>query len=146
MHAQIETVPSDGQVSRWRSFVSTAGKHDTARTCQLDWRSWHQARRSRTLDQYKIRTSARSIIAAVSTTQPTHPLKLQQRATYVMDKDRIKGTAESIKGSIEKNVGKLVGNKKLETEGKIDEAAGNIRNAVGKGKDVIRDAVKVKSK
>ena len=59
-----------------------------------------------------------------------------------MDKDRIKGAAQKIKGSIEKTVGKMVGNKKLETEGKIDVAAGNVRKAVGKAKDAVRDAVK----
>jgi len=59
-----------------------------------------------------------------------------------MDKDRIKGVAQKIKGGVEKRVGKLVGNKNLEAEGKVDEAAGNIRKAVGEGKDVIRDVVK----
>lgn len=63
-----------------------------------------------------------------------------------MDKDRIKGAAQKIKGSIEKTVGKMVGNRKLETDGKIDEAAGNIRKAVGEGKDVVRDAVKNRMK
>lgn len=63
-----------------------------------------------------------------------------------MDKDRIKGAAQKIKGSIEKTVGKMVGNKKLETEGKIDVAAGNVRKAVGEAKDVVRDAVKDRSK
>ena len=59
-----------------------------------------------------------------------------------MDKDRIKGAAEKIKGSIEKTVGKLIGDKNLETKGKIDKATGNVRTAVGEGKDAIRDAVK----
>jgi uncharacterized protein YjbJ (UPF0337 family) len=58
-----------------------------------------------------------------------------------MDKDRIKGAAQKIKGSIEKAVGKLVGNESLETEGRIDEAAGNVRQAVGKAKDDVRDVV-----
>lgn len=59
-----------------------------------------------------------------------------------MDKDRIKGAAQKIRGSIEKTVGKLFGNKSLETDGRIDEAAGNARQAVGKAKDVVRDVVK----
>ncbi len=63
-----------------------------------------------------------------------------------MDKDRLKGAAQKIKGGIEKTVGKLVGNKKLETEGKIDQAAGNVRKAVGEAKDVVRDAVKDRTK
>ncbi len=59
-----------------------------------------------------------------------------------MDKERIKGAAQKIKGSIEKTVGRLVGNKKLETDGKLDEVAGDVRKAVGQAKDVVRDAVK----
>ena len=58
-----------------------------------------------------------------------------------MDKDRIKGAAEKIKGSIEKTVGKLLGNKNLETRGKVDKATGAVRTAVGEGKDAVRDAV-----
>lgn len=56
-----------------------------------------------------------------------------------MDKDRIKGTAQKIKGGIKEAVGKIIGSKKLETEGRIDHAAGSVRNGVGKAKDVVRD-------
>ena len=63
-----------------------------------------------------------------------------------MDKDRIKGAAQKIKGTIEKTVGRFVGNKKLETDGKIDEAAGNVRKSVGEAKDVVRDVVKDRTK
>ena len=59
-----------------------------------------------------------------------------------MDKDRIKGAAEKIKGTIEKTVGKMFGDKELETKGRIDKATGSVRTAVGEGKDEIRDAVK----
>ncbi len=63
-----------------------------------------------------------------------------------MDKDRLKGAAQKIKGSIEKTVGRLVGNRKLETDGKVDQAAGNVREAVGKAKDAGRDGVKNRTK
>ncbi len=59
-----------------------------------------------------------------------------------MDNQRIKGVAQKIKGGVEQAVGKLTGNKKLETEGKIDKAAGSIRVAVGEAKDTIKNAVK----
>jgi uncharacterized protein YjbJ (UPF0337 family) len=59
-----------------------------------------------------------------------------------MDNERIKGAAQKIKGTTEKTVGKLVGNRKLETDGKVDEATGDIRKAVGKAKDDVKDAVK----
>ncbi len=64
----------------------------------------------------------------------------------MMDKDRIKGAAQKLKGSIEKTVGRLVGSRKLETEGKIDNAAGSVRTAVGEVKDAARDATKDRSK
>ena len=63
-----------------------------------------------------------------------------------MDKDRIKGAAQQIKGSIEKAVGKLTGDKKLEAHGKIDKAAGSVRTAVGEAKDTVREVVKDRSK
>lgn len=63
-----------------------------------------------------------------------------------MDKDRIKGAAQKIKGSIEKTVGRLTGNKKLEREGTVDKAVGSAREGVGKAKDAVRDAVKDVSK
>ncbi len=63
-----------------------------------------------------------------------------------MDKDRIKGAAQKIKGSIEKTVGRLTGNKKLERDGKVDNAIGSAREGVGKAKDAVRDAVKDRSK
>ena len=63
-----------------------------------------------------------------------------------MDKDRLKGAAQKIKGSIEKTVGRLIGNKRLETEGNIDEATGKVRVAVGEAKDIVRDAVKDRTK
>ena len=48
-----------------------------------------------------------------------------------MDKDRIKGSAEPVK----EVVGKLLGDKKLETEGKSEKVVGKVQNAVGGLKD-----------
>jgi uncharacterized protein YjbJ (UPF0337 family) len=55
-----------------------------------------------------------------------------------VDKDRIKGSAEQIKGSVKEAVGKALGDKKLETEGRTDKAAGKVQNAVGGLKDTVR--------
>jgi uncharacterized protein YjbJ (UPF0337 family) len=55
-----------------------------------------------------------------------------------MDKDRIQGSAEQAKGTVKETVGKILGDKKLETEGKTDKAAGQIQNAVGGLKDAVR--------
>ena len=55
-----------------------------------------------------------------------------------MDKDRVKGMAEQGKGAVKETAGKAMGDKKLETEGKLDKAEGKVRNAVGGMKDEIR--------
>ena len=47
-----------------------------------------------------------------------------------MDKDRIKGSAEHAKGAVKESAGKIFGDKKLQTEGKTDKAAGKMQNAV----------------
>ena len=55
-----------------------------------------------------------------------------------MDKDRIKGSAEQAKGKIKETVGKAMGDKKLESEGKVDQIKGKVQNAVGGLKDALR--------
>jgi uncharacterized protein YjbJ (UPF0337 family) len=55
-----------------------------------------------------------------------------------MDKDRVTGSAEQIKGSVKKAAGKVLGDKKLETEGEADQAAGKVQNAMGGLKDALR--------
>ena len=55
-----------------------------------------------------------------------------------MDKDRIKGSAEQAKGAVKEAAGKLLGDKKLENEGKTDKAVGKMQNAIGGFKDTLR--------
>lgn len=55
-----------------------------------------------------------------------------------MDKDRVIGSAKVIKGKVKEAVGKVVGDAKLESEGKADKTEGKVQNAVGGLKDVIR--------
>lgn len=57
-----------------------------------------------------------------------------------MDKSRIKGAAQKLKGSFQKTVGKLTGNKAMENDGKIDKAKGAMNTQVGKTKDALRGA------
>ena len=59
-----------------------------------------------------------------------------------MDKDRIEGAAKSAVGSVKEAAGKLVGDAKLESEGKAEKVAGKIQNAVGGAKDAVRDALR----
>lgn len=55
-----------------------------------------------------------------------------------MDKERVKGMAEQGKGSVKETAGKVMGDTKLETEGKMDQAEGKVRNTVGGIKDEVR--------
>ena len=55
-----------------------------------------------------------------------------------MDKDRIEGSANQAKGKAKEFAGKLVGDAKLQAEGKADQAAGKVQNAVGGMKDALR--------
>ncbi len=59
-----------------------------------------------------------------------------------MDKDRIAGSAKLAKGQIKDAVGKVTGDAKLQADGKADEVAGRIQNAIGGAKDAVRDALK----
>ena len=55
-----------------------------------------------------------------------------------MDKDRIEGSAEQLKGKIKETAGKAMGDKKLESEGKGGQIKGKVQNAVGGLKDALR--------
>jgi uncharacterized protein YjbJ (UPF0337 family) len=59
-----------------------------------------------------------------------------------MDKDRIAGAAKGIKGSVKEAIGKVVGDAKLQSDGKAEQAEGKIQNAVGSMKDTVREIVK----
>jgi uncharacterized protein YjbJ (UPF0337 family) len=55
-----------------------------------------------------------------------------------MDKDRIKGSAEQAKGKVKEVAGKVLGDSKLESEGKGNQVKGKIQNVVGGIKDTLR--------
>jgi uncharacterized protein YjbJ (UPF0337 family) len=55
-----------------------------------------------------------------------------------MDKDRIIGSTKQIKGSIKETVGKVVGDAKLQVDGKANRAEGKIQNVVGAIKDSLK--------
>jgi uncharacterized protein YjbJ (UPF0337 family) len=61
-----------------------------------------------------------------------------------MDKDRVVGSAKQVKGAVKQAVGKVVGDAKLESEGKADRIEGKVQNAIGGLKDTVKDALKGK--
>ena len=59
-----------------------------------------------------------------------------------MDKDRIKGSAKQVAGNIKESVGKALGDRKLQADGRAQRAEGKIQNAVGGMKDSARKMLK----
>jgi uncharacterized protein YjbJ (UPF0337 family) len=55
-----------------------------------------------------------------------------------MDKDRIDGAANQAKGAVKEVAGNATGDKKLQTEGILDKAKGQVQSAVGGAKDTLR--------
>jgi len=57
-----------------------------------------------------------------------------------MDREHVKGAADKVKGAVKDAAGKVTGDRKLQTEGKIDKAKGAAHNVVGDVKDAARKA------
>ena len=59
-----------------------------------------------------------------------------------MDNDRMAGLGKKVSGSIKEAIGKITGDRKMQTEGTTERAAGTVQNAVGGAKDTARDLIK----
>jgi uncharacterized protein YjbJ (UPF0337 family) len=57
-----------------------------------------------------------------------------------MDREHVKGAADKAKGAMKDAAGKVTGDTKLQSEGKIDKAKGAAHNAAGDVKDAARKA------
>ena len=55
-----------------------------------------------------------------------------------MNREHIKGTADKAKGAIKDTAGKITGDKEMQSEGKFDKAKGSAHNAAGDLKDAVR--------
>jgi uncharacterized protein YjbJ (UPF0337 family) len=55
--------------------------------------------------------------------------------------DKITGLANEAKGNIKQDVGKIIGNPKLEAEGIVQKHVGEAQHAVGKAKDAIKKVI-----
>ena len=56
-----------------------------------------------------------------------------------MDEDRIKGSATDIGGKAKDAAGSLLGDNKMQAEGKVDQASGQLQNAYGSAKDALSE-------
>jgi uncharacterized protein YjbJ (UPF0337 family) len=59
-----------------------------------------------------------------------------------MDKNRIAGSTKEVTGAAKEAVGKVIGDAKLQSDGKTEKAVGKIQNAVGGVNDAVKDALK----
>jgi uncharacterized protein YjbJ (UPF0337 family) len=59
-----------------------------------------------------------------------------------MNKEHVKGAADKAKGAIKDTAGKMMGDKSLQAEGKMDKAKGAAHQAAGDIKDAARRAAK----
>ncbi len=55
-----------------------------------------------------------------------------------MNEDRIDGALKKVGGDLKEGAGKILGDTKLETEGKAEKVEGKVQNTVGGAKDAIR--------
>ncbi len=55
-----------------------------------------------------------------------------------MDKQHLKGEAKKAEGHIKEGAGKLTGDRKLQAEGKLDQAEGEVRKTAGDVKDAFK--------
>ncbi|WP_110948019.1 CsbD family protein [Pseudomonas bohemica] len=55
--------------------------------------------------------------------------------------DKIKGTANEAAGNIKQGVGKVTGDDKLRAEGKAQEVKGDVQKKVGDAKDAVKKGV-----
>ena len=58
-----------------------------------------------------------------------------------MDKDRIEGKMDDVKGRVKRQVGEWTGDTETQAEGLGDQIKGKAQNAFGKVKDAGRDLV-----
>jgi uncharacterized protein YjbJ (UPF0337 family) len=67
---------------------------------------------------------------------------MKQTESAAMDKNRIAGSVKEVTGAAKEAVGKVIGDAKLQSDGKAEKAIGKIQNAVGGVNDAVRDALK----
>jgi uncharacterized protein YjbJ (UPF0337 family) len=60
----------------------------------------------------------------------------------LMDREHVKGAADNAKGAIKDAGGKIMGDRKLQLEGKFDKAKGAAHDAAGNIKDAFKNASK----
>jgi uncharacterized protein YjbJ (UPF0337 family) len=55
-----------------------------------------------------------------------------------MDRNRVKGAAKQVKGTVKEAVGKVTGNRMTQVEGAAERMAGKVQSKVGEAVDAVR--------
>ncbi|MFN3891894.1 MAG: CsbD family protein [Beijerinckiaceae bacterium] len=55
-----------------------------------------------------------------------------------IDKDRVEGSVDQMKGRVKEAAGNVTGDTKLRNEGRADQAKGKLQNFLGSIKDALR--------
>ena len=55
-----------------------------------------------------------------------------------IDKDRVEGSMDQMKGRVKEAAGNITGDAKLRNEGRADQAKGKLQNMLGSIKDALR--------
>ena len=58
-----------------------------------------------------------------------------------MNKDQVQGRATEVKGDIKEGAGKMVGNRKLQGEGLVDQAKGKTQAGYGDAKEQVKKGI-----
>jgi uncharacterized protein YjbJ (UPF0337 family) len=58
-----------------------------------------------------------------------------------MDKDRVSGAAKQATGSVKEAAGKLVGDSKMQSDGRVEKVVGKVQNAIGGARDAVRESI-----
>jgi uncharacterized protein YjbJ (UPF0337 family) len=58
-----------------------------------------------------------------------------------MNKDQVKGRAQTAKGKSKETIGKAIGNKKMQQEGTAEKSVGKIRSAYGDTKQDLKESL-----
>jgi uncharacterized protein YjbJ (UPF0337 family) len=58
-----------------------------------------------------------------------------------MNRDELEGKGEQVKGKIKQGVGDLTDNERLHDEGVADEAAGDVREGVGRARRKVGEKI-----
>jgi uncharacterized protein YjbJ (UPF0337 family) len=84
------------------------------------------------------------LVGFEESTQPCRPWAGTDKQEQAMDvnKDQVKGRTKEVEGKVNEITGKVLGDKKLEVKGKIQQIGGEARAKLGDVKQNVKDAAK----